>query len=129
MPVHRAAPRPTCDNGAMAIEPLPLRRDDVDPRPPGAIGRDIDRVLSGLGAPGAPVLTRIGEVWADLVGPTVADHCRPGRLIDGRLHVEVDDGAWASQLRWQSRAVLGRIAELVPDAEIHEVVVRVARTR
>lgn len=109
----------------MAIEPIPLRRDDVDHRPPGVIGRDIDRVLAGLGAPPAPVLTRIAESWADLVGPAAADHSRPGRLVDGRLHVEVDDPAWASQMRWQATTLLGRIDDLVPDAGVTEVVTRV----
>lgn len=109
----------------MAIEPIPLRRDDVDPRPPGAVGRDLDRLLAGLGAPPAPVLTRIGEHWEELVGTVAAEHCRPGRLVDGCLHVEVDGAAWASQFRWQQQAVLARIADLVPDAGVTALVVRV----
>ena len=113
----------------MAIEPIPLRRDDRDPRPPGTVGRDIDRVLAGLGAPPAPVLTRIADAWSDLVGPGAADHCRPGRLVDGRLHVEVDDPAWASRLRWQATTLVARIGDLVPGAEVSEVVIRVMRAR
>lgn len=109
----------------MAIEPIPLRRDDVDHRPPGVIGRDIDRVLAGLGAPPAPVLTRIAENWADLVGPAAAEHTQPGRLVDGRLHVEVDDPAWASQMRWQVTTLIARIDDLVPGAVVREVTVRV----
>jgi predicted nucleic acid-binding Zn ribbon protein len=109
----------------MAIEPIPLRRDDVDHRPPGMIGRELDRVLAGLGAPPAPVLTRIAQSWADLVGPAAAEHSRPGRLVDGRLHVEVDDPAWASQMRWQATTLLARIDDLVPGAGVTEVVTRV----
>ncbi len=109
----------------MAIEPIPLRRDDVDARPPGTVGRDLDRLLAGLGAPPVPVVTRIAECWVDLVGAVAAQHCRPGRLVDGRLHVEVDGSAWASQFRWQRRMVLDRIAELVPDAGVSELVVKV----
>ena len=113
------------DNGHVTIEPIPLRRDDVDHRPPGTIGRDIDRVLAGLGSPPAPVLTRIAEAWADLVGPAAAEHCRPGRLVDGRLHVEVDDPTWASQLRWQATTLRARIADVVPGAEVTDVAIRV----
>lgn len=114
-----------CDNGPMAIEPIPLRRDDIDQRPPRAISTDIDRVLSGLGAPPAPVLARVAESWPDLVGPAAAEHCRPGRLVDGRLHVEVDDPAWASQMKWQQAGILARIADLIPGAEVTAVVARV----
>ncbi len=109
----------------MAIGPIPLHRDDADPRPPGLVAHDIDRVLAGFGSPPAPVVTRIGEVWAELVGPAAAEHCRPGRLSDGRLHVEVDDPAWASQMRWQTGSMLSRIADLVPGAAVSELVIRV----
>lgn len=112
----------------MAIEPIPLHRDDVDPRPPGAVGGDIDRVLRGLGAPPAPALQRIHDAWTDLVGPVMAEHARPGRLVDGRLHVEVDGPAWASQLRWSRVEVLARLAESVPDAAVTDVVARVRPT-
>lgn len=109
----------------MAIEPIPLHRDDIDPRPPGAVARDIDRVLAGLGAPPAPVLTRIAERWPDLVGPAAAPHCHPGRLVDGTLHIDVDAPAWASQMRWQQQAVLTRLTDLVPDADVTALVTHV----
>lgn len=109
----------------MAIEPIPVHRDDVDHRPPGLVGNDIDRVLAGFGAPPAPVLTRIADVWEDLVGPAAAQHCRPGRLVEGTLHVDVDDPAWASQMRWQQAAVIARIAEIVPGTQVSGLTVRV----
>ena len=104
---------------------MPFRRDDVDHRPPRRIGHDVDRILAGLGAPPAPVLTRITERWAELVGPVAAEHCRPGRLVDGRLHVEVDAPAWASQMRWQQATVVGNIAEMIPDAGVEALVAQV----
>lgn len=113
----------------MAIEPIPLHRDDVDPRPPGSVRGDIDRLLAGLGAPSTPVLQRIHEAWAELVGPAAAEHCRPGRLVEGRLHLEVDDPAWASQLRWSRADVLARIAASIPGAGVTALVVRVGRPR
>lgn len=112
----------------MAVEPIPLRRDDVDPRPPGTIGGDLDRLLAGLGAPPVPVLTRIAESWTELVGTVAAQHVRPGRLVDGSLHVEADGPAWASQFRWQTATVLARIAELVPDAAVTAISIRVGAT-
>lgn len=109
----------------MAIEPIPFRRDDIDRHPPGLIGRDIDTILAGFGAPPAPVLSRIADAWADLVGPVAAEHTRPGRIADGRLRVDVDGPAWASQMRWQQGEVLAKIAALIPESTITEISPRV----
>jgi hypothetical protein len=109
----------------VAIDPIPLRRDDVDPRPPTPVAGDVDRILAGLGAPPAPVMATLHERWAEVVGPETAEHCRPGRLVDGRLHVDVDAPAWASQLRWQESEALARIERVVPAAAVTALVVRV----
>lgn len=37
--------------------------------------------------------------WEELVGPDVAQHCRPESVTDGKLTVRTDSTAWATQLR------------------------------
>jgi hypothetical protein len=109
----------------VAIEDLPSRRDDLDPRPPSPVGRDIDRVLAGFGAPPVPVLTLLLEQWSTIVGPAGAAHSHPTSLVDGRLRIEVDDPAWASQLTWQEHDLIERISQEVPGADIRGLQVRV----
>lgn len=109
----------------MAIEPIPLRHDDVDPRPPAPVSGDVERILTGLGAPPAPAMVTLHDRWPEIVGPAAVEHCRPGRVIDGRLTVEVDASAWASQLRWQESDILERIARLVPSSGVGALAVRV----
>lgn len=36
--------------------------------------------------------------WLEVVGPAVARHTRPGRMLAGRLVVYVDNSVWLSEL-------------------------------
>lgn len=56
--------------------------------------------------------------WASIVGPAVAEHCRPDSLSGGVLTVRAESTAWATQLRLMGRTLLTRIA-----AEVGEGVV------
>lgn len=54
--------------------------------------------------------------WGQIVGPDVAAHCRPERLVAGELTVVAETTAWATQLRLMSRQLLTAIArEVGPD--------------
>lgn len=48
--------------------------------------------------------------WEALVGPELAAHCRPERLVDGELVLVAESTAWATQLRLLAPAVLARLA-------------------
>ncbi len=50
--------------------------------------------------------------WDDAVGATIAAHARPVKLDGATLRVEVDDTAWATQLRYLSTDVLDRLQAL-----------------
>ncbi|HUP75004.1 MAG TPA: DUF721 domain-containing protein [Acidimicrobiales bacterium] len=72
-------------------------RRDEEPAP---IGASLDRVLGYLKAPAARTVKTVFSEWPVLAGPQLAAHAQPIALRDGELVVEVDDPAWASQLRW-----------------------------
>ncbi len=67
------------------------------------ISRDLD--LAGPDAFGIVVAR-----WAEVVGPAVAARTRPRSLRGGVLAVAVDDGAWATQLRYSEADVIARFA-------------------
>ncbi len=113
----------------MTIEPMPSRRDDADPRPPRTISDDVDRLLANFGAPPAPVLNVLSERWSDIVGPAAVDHAQPGALVDGRLRIDVESSAWASQLRWSQADLVRRCAEVLGRDTVSGVDIRVARPR
>lgn len=85
----------------------------------------MDRLLAGLGAPPAPVLTVVADRWGEVVGPAAVAHCHLAGLTDGCLRIETGEPAWASQLRWQEAEILRRVEALAPGCGINRVDVRV----
>ncbi|MEY4338544.1 MAG: hypothetical protein RLZ14_394 [Actinomycetota bacterium] len=66
--------------------------------------------------------------WDDAVGAAVAAHVQPVRLDGATLVVEVDDPAWATQMRFLEDTLRARLEE-VAGAVIERIEVRVARRR
>jgi predicted nucleic acid-binding Zn ribbon protein len=64
--------------------------------------------------------------WAEAVGDAVASHVTPVRLDGTRLVVEVDDPAWATQLRFLEATLKQRLLE-VAGATIETIEARVRR--
>ena len=62
--------------------------------------------------------------WAEAVGDAVAAHVKPIKLDGTKLIVEVDDPAWATQLRFLETALKQRLLE-VAGATVETVEVRV----
>lgn len=90
------------------------------------IGASLAGEVRRLGGPDSAVVGQVFGHWEDVVGPAVAAHSRPRGLRDGVLTVEVDDPAWATQLRWLEAQVLVRITEVAGEAHVTQLVVRVA---
>ena len=64
--------------------------------------------------------------WEQAVGAAVAAHVQPVKLHGTTLVVEVDDPAWATQLRFLEATVRERLG-LVAGATIENVEIRVRR--
>ena len=62
--------------------------------------------------------------WAEAVGDAVAAHVKPVKLDGTKLIVEVDDPAWATQLRFLETTLKQRLLD-VAGATIETVEVRV----
>lgn len=64
--------------------------------------------------------------WVDAVGEQVAEHVTPLKLDGATLVVEVDDPAWATQVRFLTSMITERLAT-VAGVEVDHVEVRVDR--
>lgn len=101
------------------FEPTPLRDS-------------LDEVVRGLrgptpgGAGGARAMGTLFSRWTDAVGQLVADHARPITLDGERLLVEVDDPAWATQLRLLEADIVERLRS-VAGLQVSRFDVRVKR--
>jgi predicted nucleic acid-binding Zn ribbon protein len=59
--------------------------------------------------------------WPAVAGPNLAAHAQPVALRDGELVVEVDDPAWASQLRWLEPELRARLEQLPGGPRIERI--------
>ena len=77
----------------------------------------------------APSVRALGDVfgrWVDAVGDSVAHHVQPVKLDGTTLTVEVDDPAWATQLRFLEATVISQL-RAVAHAEVDRLEIRVRR--
>jgi predicted nucleic acid-binding Zn ribbon protein len=100
-------------------------------RDPIALGDSLGGVVRSLrpDTATAPTAQSLGGVfgrWVEAVGEPVARHVRPVKLDGGRLVVEVDDPAWATQLRFLEATLRARVRE-VTGVELDSIEARVAR--
>ena len=102
-------------------------------------GESLDRVVRSLhnetsgsgpaGQAGSQTASQMGGVfgrWAEAVGDAVALHVTPVKLDGTKLVVEVDDPAWATQLRFLETTLKQRLLE-VAGATIETIEARVRR--
>ena len=101
-----------------------------DPIPLGESLTGVVRSLRGPGPAGATSsAATMGGVfgrWQEAVGEAVARHVQPVKLDGARLVVEVDDPAWATQLKFLEANLRERLLE-VTGARIEHFDVRVKR--
>jgi predicted nucleic acid-binding Zn ribbon protein len=101
-------------------------------RDPVPVSDSLTGVVRSLRGPDVAVqASAMGGVfgrWDETVGEAVARHVQPVKLDGTRLTVEVDDPAWATQLKFLEATLRTRLRE-VAGAEITEFDVRVKRSR
>ncbi len=89
------------------------------------IGSAMGQLLRQRGLEEALILGRITGCWDQVVGADIARQVRP-HLVRGReLVVLVDHPAWATELEFAGKAVLGRLAEHLGDGAPERLSVRV----
>jgi predicted nucleic acid-binding Zn ribbon protein len=102
-----------------------------DPIPLSESLNGVVRSLRGPAATAAAGMTAMGGVfgrWNETVGEAIARHVQPIKLDGGKLVVEVDDPAWATQLKFLEANLRERLLEST-GARIDSFEVRVRRAR
>ena len=94
-----------------------------DPVP---LTESLDGVVRSLRGPSRQAVGGVFGRWPDAVGPQIADHVRPLKLDAGVLVVEVDDPAWATQVKFLVPTIVERLRE-VAGVDVDRVEVRVDR--
>ena len=91
---------------------------------PVPISKSLDGVVRSLRGPSRKAVSGLFGRWVEAVGPQVAEHVRPLKLDERVLVVEVDDPAWATQVKFLTPTIIERLAS-VAGVEIDRVDVRV----
>jgi predicted nucleic acid-binding Zn ribbon protein len=95
-------------------------------RGPRSLRDGLARVSRELGIAEPDAFAIVVSQWPEIVGAAVAARARPRHLRDGVLTVDVDDGGWATQLRYSEADVIARYA--VAGVEIARVRVTVGKS-
>lgn len=88
------------------------------------LGSSLERVVGALTGSGTAG-TQVFSVWPEVVGPAIAAHARPISLRSGLLVVGVEDGRWASELKFLTARIAMQLNEALGAKVVREVVVKV----
>jgi predicted nucleic acid-binding Zn ribbon protein len=96
--------------------------DDADE--PVSLSASLDGVIKSLRGPSRSAVGGLFGRWGDAVGAQVAEHVRPLKLDGATLTVEVDDPAWATQIKFLTPMITKRLAE-VASVKVDKIQVKV----
>ncbi|MDX6265984.1 MAG: hypothetical protein QOD70_724 [Frankiales bacterium] len=91
-------------------------RVDGDSLEPMRVGQAIQRLVAEKGWEDTTTRADVLANWHKVVGPEIADHCRPVSLEDGELVLVAESTAWATQLRLLTKTLLKRVQDYVGPA-------------
>lgn len=101
-----------------AATPTGAGPDARDPQP---VGVTAGRLAAELGWRPGLVEGDLRGRWPELVGPDIAEHCRPETFEAGLLTLRASSTAWATTLTLESPRLLRRLAEELGEAVVVEV--------
>jgi predicted nucleic acid-binding Zn ribbon protein len=95
-----------------------------DARDPVLLGDAVRRLVEERGWQEPTTNASVLERWDALVGPELAEHCKPVSLVDGELVLVAESSAWATQVRLLTGQLLGTLRRAVGPGVVEKVVVR-----
>ena len=97
-------------------------------KPPRVLNEVLGKVLRRMRVSDESSAIGLFSGWRQIVGDAIADHAVPKRLEKRVLVVEVDDPAWATQLKFLESQLIATLRDNVGD-EVESLEIRVRRSR
>ncbi|MGB9820411.1 MAG: DUF721 domain-containing protein [Pseudothermotoga sp.] len=63
----------------------------------------------------------------DLLGESLARHCRFIEFSGGTLHFECDDQVWLMEANFMRRKLVEKVRQVLPDQQVNDVIFRRCR--
>ena len=108
----------------MGITPLPGQ--GTSPQP---LGKALDRVMRGLGAPEASGVHLVFDRWPEVVGEALAGRTKPLRIEGSRLVLAVDEPAMVTHVKFLQPELLNRLEQLLGPGRVTSLDLRVGPKR
>jgi len=67
----------------------------------------------------------IYQNWTEAVGETIASHCKPLRVVDAYLLIEVDHPGWATEIRYLEAELVTKLTQIDPKLKFSGLKVQV----
>ena len=99
-----------------------------EPAGPKPLSAALERLLADMEAPPVDAVAAVFSRWSEIVGPDLADHCRPVSVAGEALTIAADDPVWASELQWLEAELLVRLAAVTGTDRFRTVAVRVRKS-
>lgn len=96
-----------------------------EPSGPRPLAQSLERLLADMEAPPIDAVAAVFSRWPEIVGPDLAEHCRPVSVAGDALAIAADDAVWASELQWLEAKLLERLAAVAGTDRFRTVTVRV----
>ena len=98
-----------------------------EPPGPKPLSVSLERLMTAMEAPPVDAVAAVFSRWSEIVGPDLAEHCRPVSVAGEALTISADDPVWASELRWLEAELLERLAAVAGPGRFQTVAVRVRK--
>ena len=98
----------------------------MNSRDPVPLSSSLDDVVRSLRGPSRESVGGLFGRWDEAVGEQVGQHVTPLKLDEGLLVVEVDDPAWATQVKFLTPMITERLQQ-VAGVRVDRIEVRVER--
>jgi predicted nucleic acid-binding Zn ribbon protein len=92
--------------------------DERDPQP---LDAAMDRLVAEHGWQTDLAVHAVFGRWDQIVGPEVAQHCKPERYADDELTVRADSTSWATQMRLLAATVVRRLNTELGDDTVRRI--------
>jgi predicted nucleic acid-binding Zn ribbon protein len=92
-----------------------------DPRDPQSFAKLLQKLVTDRGWQQPAAEGTVFGSWEKVVGPSIAEHCRPVKLTEGELTIEAESTAWATQLRMLSGKILAKIAQEIKPSPVRRL--------
>ena len=86
------------------------------PREPERLGDTLAALIKRFRHVDLSIMEQIIERWPSLVGPELAEVCRPEVVRDGVLYVAVPNGAYGQKMRMTAENIISGLSDISAEA-------------